>query len=200
MRVLIILFIKFMLSSYLSYLSCTCALAITGIQCNQLKKRCFMDLESLIKGYEKEVEMEEAATAAKKKLIADLKIKAGIFDKQQKEVKAVKPSQPAYIQDSDEIIDVDLLLPETTRKPSFIDEVREIIKRFGAKEFTVQHVDMVLKDRLGLPSDDVSQRPRISQALSKLKDAGYIEMKIKGTGNAPNRYVVSQHKSDDKDQ
>ncbi|MFZ2405871.1 MAG: hypothetical protein WAW41_12085 [Methylobacter sp.] len=151
-----------------------------------------MDAKKLIEDLESEVEREKAAVAVKEKLLAEWKLKMGINapDKD-------KESQAQGIHKRG-VIDVDDLFEEQPKKQTIVGEVKEIVERFGAKEFTVQHVDKVYKMQHGIPDEDISNRTRISTALGKLKDSGFVDVAFKGGGNVPHKYVVAKHDIDEK--
>lgn len=101
-----------------------------------------------------------------------------------------KPAQ-TILMDTTDVIDVSSLIDEKPKRNALIEEVKQVVEKFGDQEFTVAHIDKVLKSKSGLPQDDMSNRARISTALSRLKDSGCLEMTAKGGGNVPNRYKKS---------
>jgi hypothetical protein len=154
------------------------------------KKGGSMDALKLIQDLASEIERDKSSIAVKEKLLKEWKVKLGIDDNLEKNThdNNREELQPQRIIPNSGVIDVDSLLDEEPKKTTIVDETRDIVERFGSKEFTVQHVDKVYKIRHGIPDTDISNRTRISTALSKLKDAGAIVMTVKGGGNVPNKY------------
>lgn len=163
-----------------------------------------MDAISLIKDLEREIELDKAELAEKgaeiaikEKLLDEWKSKLGLDNKDAKKGKEANiDAQPQKAIPDTGVIDVNSLLDEQPRKPTIIDEIRDIVERFGSQEFTVQHVDRVYKLNHNIPAEDISNRTKISTALSKLKDLGVISMALKGSGNVPHKYVLVQQHSE----
>jgi len=85
-----------------------------------------------------------------------------------------------------------LIVPESGRR-TLVDDVGDVVKRFGNQEFSVAHVDVVMqqqgiKDKSGEPFP----RSRISTALGKLEESGFIERSFTGAGNVPHRYKLKE--------
>ena len=74
--------------------------------------------------------------------------------------------------------------------PSLLDDIRGLIERLGSQEFTVNHVDAVLK-KMGKGSDAKHFKSRISDAIRKLTDEGVVTRSHKGAGSDPHRYRVA---------
>lgn len=159
-----------------------------------------MDAISLIKDLEREIERGKAEIAIKEKLLDEWKSKLGLDNKAPKMAKEGSIDlQPKKTIPDTGVIDVNSLLEEQPRKPTIIDEIRDIVERFGSQEFTVQHVDRVYKLNHNIPAEDISHRTKISTALSKLKDLGIISMTSKGSGNVPHKYAVVKQDIDEKE-
>lgn len=154
-------------------------------------------LRLMIEELEREIENDRQSLALKEKMVANWKAK---YLHQQHITKTVTPTLSRaqdvieqqmsldLLASEDGMIDPDLLLDDEPRRPTMLDDIKDIIERFGYKEFTVQHVDKIYKAQNGIAADDNSNRSRISTALGRLKDSGYLEMTLKGGGNVPNKY------------
>lgn len=155
-----------------------------------------MDALALIQYLEEQIEKERTALQIKEKLLGELKSKISPSNVTQNIVNQLH--QQAQSSGS---INVHDLIEEIPKRKSIIDEIREIVDRFGDQEFTVQHVDAVYKTNHGIPSSDTSNRTKISTALTKLKNNGLISITFKGGGNVPNRYKrISQEKKEKKEE
>lgn len=142
-----------------------------------------MDALVLIQYLEEQIEKERAELQTKEKMLNELKSK--FSSTQDIQNSATLHTPKPQISGS---INVHDLIEEIPRKKSIIEEIGEIVERFGDQEFTVQHVDAVFKTNHGLQASDTSNRTKISTALTKLKDRGLIAITFKGAGNVPNRY------------
>jgi len=74
-----------------------------------------------------------------------------------------------------------------SHRRTFVDDVRDVVSRFGDQEFSVIHTEFALK-KLGIEVPGKASRSRISMALNKLVDEGVTVITQKGSGNIPNRY------------
>lgn len=111
-----------------------------------------------------------------------------------KEVNAAKIEETESLEiKEDGIIDLNSLeLPTKTKvnKITLLDDIRKVITRFGTQEFTITHIEEVLK-RMGKSSDSKSFRNRIAINVKKLLDEGnIIERTYEGSGNDPHRYKL----------
>ena len=91
-------------------------------------------------------------------------------------------------------IDIDEI--ELTRKPSkarstLDTDIRSLIGRLGSQEFTVSHVNAILR-KMGKGSEAKHFKNRISITTRKLADEGLITRTHKGSGNDPHRYRVAK--------
>ena len=89
------------------------------------------------------------------------------------------------------IIALDELIPDVTRN-SLVNDVKNVIKRFGGQEFSVAHVDIALTQQ-GIKIKGKLPRSRISIALGKLEEQEVIRRTFKGAGNVPNKYVLTEN-------
>ena len=89
----------------------------------------------------------------------------------------------------DGIIELDKLVPDIDRR-TLIDDVQDVVSRFGHQEFSVVHVDAALKHQGVEIKGGKFPRSRISTVLGKLEDQGVIVRTFKGGGNVPNRYTL----------
>ena len=76
-------------------------------------------------------------------------------------------------------------------KSTLSNDIRGLIGRFGSQEFTVNHVDAVLK-KMGKGSDAKHFKNRVSAAIRKITDEGLITLSHKGVGSDPHRYRVAK--------
>ena len=89
-------------------------------------------------------------------------------------------------------IDFDkLILPQkaSSGKPTLADLCKEVIGKFGGKEFTVNHVFAAMI-QLGHVQDGKNVKNKISLAIRKLADEGFIIRTHEGSGNEPHKYKV----------
>lgn len=73
------------------------------------------------------------------------------------------------------------------RRGTLMDDVLEVIGRLGDQEFSVVHIDALLR-KMGKVTGEKSIRSRISMMLSKLEEEGTLERTFAGKGNVPHRY------------
>lgn len=72
-------------------------------------------------------------------------------------------------------------------KQSIVDNVLEVIDRFGDQEFMVANVEAILKDQGRLPQSK-SPRASIAMALQKIEAQNKVVRTYKGRGNEPHRF------------
>lgn len=102
------------------------------------------------------------------------------------------PIESASPADDNGIIQLDAFdVSRATSRTTLIDDIKDVISRFGAQEFTVVHVHKVLETR-GVSVTGKFPRSRISVALQELSEAGFILRTFQGKGNVPNRYQLSK--------
>ena len=144
-----------------------------------------IDLDEL----RKEIEVDRKSLAEKEAVLHFL-------EKKEKEIKPADPVfSPIVEAQQDGFIQLDQLEP-ATKRPTFITDVQDVVSRFGDQEFTVIHVDAVLKKMGKEVKGGKFPRSRISTVLAKLEEQGLIVRTFKGGGNSPNRYklkVVGSH-------
>jgi site-specific recombinase XerC len=88
------------------------------------------------------------------------------------------------------LIDLNDLSDEiSAKKRTLIDDVKEVVVRFGSQEFNLGHVDVALK-RQGVEVAGKSPKSRISVALVRLCRDEVLARTFTGIGNTPNRYRV----------
>lgn len=133
----------------------------------------------------KEIEAEEESLNEKKAVLRYLESKAG------KQSIPLKSSTPTTIASG--VIQLDqLIVPESGRR-TLVDDVEDIVKRFGDQEFSVAHVDVVMQQQgIKDKSGEFFPRSRISTALGKLVDDGVIIRTFKGSGNVPHRFKAKE--------
>lgn len=83
--------------------------------------------------------------------------------------------------------DLDVPTKKVTNKDTLLDNVKNVIIRFDKKEFTVNHVFAALR-QLGKGSDAKHFRNRVSMAVKKLSDDGFLNKYESKGGNQPHRY------------
>ena len=84
-------------------------------------------------------------------------------------------------------IDFANLIGNNEKKRTLIDEVRDVVKKFGENEFTVAHIEAAL-NKLGIEIDAKEPRARIGIAVSSIVKEGLIMRTFKGAGNVPHKY------------
>ena len=115
---------------------------------------------------------------------------------------AATPSPHVPLGESGIIDFDDLQLPKKTveKRVTVKDQIKEIITRFGGKEFTVNHVVAAMRQS-GKGSDAPAFRNRVSIIVKGFSDEGFLMRTYKGAGNDPHKYKqaakVSLVKSDD---
>ncbi len=83
--------------------------------------------------------------------------------------------------------DLDLEEHGGKRRGTLVEDVNDVIKRLGDQEFSVVHIDALLR-KMGKVVGDKPIRSRISSILGKLEEAGVLERTHDGRGNDPHRY------------
>lgn len=81
------------------------------------------------------------------------------------------------------------LIGNAEKKRTLIDEVRDVVLRFGENEFTVAHIEAALK-KIGVVIDAKNPRARIGIAITPIVDEGLIVRTATGGGNVPHRYKL----------
>ena len=143
------------------------------------------ELRNEIDELRKEIKAVEDSLNEKKAVLRYLESKAG------KHPVHVKPNASAVIQGG--VIQLDqLIVPESSRR-TLVDDVEDVVKRFGSQEFSVAHVDVVMQQQgIKDKSGEFFPRSRISTALGKLEDDGVIIRTFKGSGNVPHRFKAKE--------
>ena len=77
------------------------------------------------------------------------------------------------------------------RGATLLEDIRGLIGRLGGQEFTINHVEAVLK-QMGKGSDAKHFKSRIAITLRKLTDEGVITLSHKGVGSDPHRYRIAK--------
>ncbi|HEY3698304.1 MAG TPA: hypothetical protein VGK97_03165 [Spongiibacteraceae bacterium] len=90
-----------------------------------------------------------------------------------------------------DLAEIEIDSPRGKRR-TLVDDVRDLVKRFGGQEFTVAHTEKVLNNR-GIEIPGKLPRSRISIVLGKLEEEGVIVKTFTGGGNVPNRYRLNAH-------
>jgi hypothetical protein len=97
---------------------------------------------------------------------------------------------PVQTSASHEEIDLsDLVTDESSRRKTFNDDVRDVVRRFGGQEFTNAHAEAAMK-KLGIEIVGKTPRSRISLAFAKLVEDGFLIRTFIGGGNVPHRYKL----------
>lgn len=92
----------------------------------------------------------------------------------------------------EEMIDLNSLVQEQgTKRRTFVDELRDVVRRFGGQEFDISHAEAALK-RVGVEVSGKTPRSRISASLSKLHEEGFLVKTFEGGGNVANRFRVRE--------
>ena len=87
--------------------------------------------------------------------------------------------------------EIELLGKREKRGSTLLEDIRGLIGRFGSQEFTVSHVDAVLK-KMGKGAGAKHYKNRISITIRKLADEGLITLSHRGVGSEPHRYRVAK--------
>lgn len=82
------------------------------------------------------------------------------------------------------------LIGGVEKRRTLIDEVRDVVIKFGGNEFTVAHIEAAL-NKLGIAIDAKNPRARIGIAVSNIVDEGLIAKTVTGAGNVPHRYKLT---------
>jgi hypothetical protein len=129
------------------------------------------ELEMRVAAKRKELEEEENALATVRRMMgqAPLSNNQPIVDKGQ--------------------IDFSNLIGNSEKKRTLVDEVRDVVLKFGTYEFTVAHIEAALK-KLEIPVDAKNPRARIGIAVSNILEEGLIVRTFEGGGNVPHRYKL----------
>ena len=77
------------------------------------------------------------------------------------------------------------------RGATLLEDIRGLVGRLGGQEFTINHVEAVLK-KMGKGSDAKHFKSRIAIAMRKLTDEGVITFSHKGVGSDPHRYRIAK--------
>lgn len=78
---------------------------------------------------------------------------------------------------------------DASKRKTLIDDVREVVQRFGGQEFSIAHAEAAMK-RLGIEIAGKTPRSRIALTFVKLCDEGYLVRTFVGGGNVPHRYKL----------
>ena len=93
-----------------------------------------------------------------------------------------------------DLAELEIQSTPTTSGDSLYSSVEGLIKRFGEQQFSVTHVEAVLR-KMGQGSESKHFKNRISLVLRKLLDNEVIELTHKGSGNIPHRYRNRQEQA-----
>ncbi|MBU1265151.1 MAG: hypothetical protein KJ946_11165 [Gammaproteobacteria bacterium] len=91
--------------------------------------------------------------------------------------------------------ELDLMGHAGKRRGTLVEDVIDVVKRLGDQEFSIIHIDALLK-KMGKVPEEKSVRSRISSILSKLEEEGELERTFTGKGNVPHRYRRKQREFD----
>lgn len=105
-----------------------------------------------------------------------------------------KETTPIAASITEGVIQLDDLMPEIGKR-TLVSDVKDVVSRFGNQEFSVVHVDTVMKQR-GIDINGKSPRSRIAVALGKLEEDGVIVKTFSGKGNVPNKYRLKESGDD----
>lgn len=91
---------------------------------------------------------------------------------------------------ADGVIHLDQLIAPESGRRTLLNEVEDVVLRFGDQEFTVAHVDAVFQQQGIKAKGEVIPRSRISTVLGKLEENGLLELTLKGGGSVAHRYKL----------
>jgi hypothetical protein len=150
--------------------------------------KCMADsVLDLIRDIEREIEADKKALAEKE---AGLRLLKGRLS--MTHAPATPPQAPAQSLAPDDLFDLSALeISQGQRRRTFVDDLKDSVKRFGHQEFNIAHVEAALK-RLGIEVAGKTPRSRISASLSRLWDEGFLVRTFAGSGNVPNRFRVAE--------
>jgi len=131
------------------------------------------ELEARVAAKRKELEEEESALATVRRMMGQ---------------PHVNKDRSATNRSAEEIKFEDLI-GGVEKKRTLIDEVRDVVLKFGENEFTVAHIEAAL-NKLGIAIDAKNPRARIGIAVSNIVDEGLIVRTVTGSGNVPHRYKL----------
>ena len=140
------------------------------------------DIRKAIEDTERELEELKAAHRVMERL-------DGLAAKSDTKADAVTPTIGEF-----GVINLDEVeLPGRTvkRGATLLEDIRGLIGRLGGQEFTVNHVEAVMK-QMGKGSDAKHFKSRIATTIQKLAAEGLITRTHKGVGSAPHRYQVAK--------
>jgi hypothetical protein len=91
--------------------------------------------------------------------------------------------------DSSGMINLDELAVNKPEKKGrgLTEDIRDLLPKFGKQEFTVAHVEAVLK-QIGKPVGGKTPRARIAMALNDLEEAQTIKRTYRGRGSEPHKF------------
>lgn len=122
--------------------------------------------------------------------VRSLKVLEGVLEKMKGKTVETTSSVMATEQTAqtpDGMIDLSELAGASQTKRTLIDDIRDVLPRFGAQEFNITHVEITLK-RLGIEVTGKYPKSRISVSLVKLCDEGLLARTFTGSGSVPHRY------------
>lgn len=154
-----------------------------------------MDIREVIESLKREIEAGRRDVETKEIALRMLQGRYGAAQAAP-EPKVQTPAQTVPLGDGD-LLDISSLVTEdASRKRTFVDDLRDVLRRFGAQEFSITHAEAALK-KLGVKVAGKTPRSRISASLSKLNDEGFIVKTFEGGGNVPHRYKIRSSLTDD---
>jgi hypothetical protein len=113
-----------------------------------------------------------------------------------KEIGVDQPSSAPQLRENpsatDSLIDLSVIqLPDTVRSARRIDDVRDVVGRFGAQEFTAALAEAAMrKQGVSMPTGK-NPRAKISMLLAELAGDGFLTKTVTGGGNVPARYKLT---------
>lgn len=150
------------------------------------------EVTELIRDIEREIEADKKALAEKEAGLRMLKARVAGAG-----APAARVQTPVRQSESTELFDLTSLeIEDIPRRRTFVDDLKDAVRRFGPQEFSIAHVEAVLK-RLGIEVAGKTPRSRISASLSKLWEEGVLVRTFEGGGNVPNRFRVKEFMSAD---
>ena len=105
-------------------------------------------------------------------------------------------SMPQQMLDDDLFDVASLVTHGASPRKTFNDKLKDVLRRFGAQEFSIAHAEAGLK-RMGVEVSGKTPRSRISASLSKLNEEGFVVKTVEGGGNVPNRYRLRSSLTDE---
>ncbi|AKU54691.1 hypothetical protein ACTBAC_004504 [Vibrio parahaemolyticus] len=123
--------------------------------------------------------------------LEDLRVTLKVIERYSGEVAEPTSMPKAELRGENGIFDLNSIkLPEisSVKRPTLLDDIRDVVMNLGDQEFTVTHIEFLLKE-LGKATDAPSFKNRVAKNIKVILDEGnVIERVHKGSGKDPHVY------------